>query len=1701
MTTIELICEFCRAIGNNTTMMQITEDTPPDMLAGAMDLTIHLPNGRTVKMSVERSTPMMDLLVQITTANQLQHSGHILQALEMAPSSGKTDKILPYKPNTPIGALDTQHVKVVPKNRPIPAPRHASTGHQPFESTFRLQVHLPRNQLYVIRVSQHVLLEDIMKKVCDEKNLDTRKYEFRHPGNLNEVLDPKLTLSDYQITEVYIVSKGTVGLTQAFSSNDIMVLKKEEERKQMQARTGGGVFSLIFKRKQGTGSGSLSSENRSISPSHSDESRSVTPPAIQQQIVIQPAIPEKPKAPQRKRRPAPKPPQQPNVENQSRQVSTTSETNNSDLQTKNENGLTICHSRNSSDSSGYHEPSVLSENINLSLPRRPKSSGIETVREETAVDNKPSGNLSKMAVFSKSTTSITSRKKKAAPPPPPEKIPEKASPVVASPIVEVQGECTPSVFEERSYQNVEELRVTSDVNTIVEELGKPDVDNETKKPPIPARRKKEFKLPIPMPRKESVELVCPISQVDYTSTTVKEDNNPDDEVDKVDSKQCTLLVNPTIVNPDDDNFRKSIELVHRNSQVHRNSASEEVEKRFVDNCGSEVETESNNSEPCTLSDLDLEKSPKFTTRRKFVQLVNSTEQLDAIDKDEEQHPAQNCSSEVDIESNDDNNSELSAKLDELTTRIPGDKLVEVIEPVGHLDECNKKEEIHPVENYSNESNTDDNSEKNSVDEDTALDKFPILEPNKRLVPSIAQINAGCKEEVESGYTEVDKLNHTPPPQIVSLIPKKRGSDSSMSSTSIYSSIGSKRGLKIASSLFSLTIDDDSDIERDQTVLSSRSASSIPNLLNNFDIICYTDVFKNGAVNLNQERHDLSSSENELNVIHSESEPNINKLTNYEEDDVSKNSINSDFSGTEWVVGAHVDLDSISQSKESPRESVNHTKESVSNSTPPLQIFNVQQDQIDSSFVARQNSLTTPNNTQLIVEETSVPISSIMECKSSNPCEFEDQKQNVTEDIPELENWQYQLPSPPTAFRDLTPTNLTEVTNYDTVTLEGFKQESIITNPMLYEKLELIKDFETDTLSDLTSNISEDEKPMLNKLTLENLEKRKSLVYNRELSTSLKVAENETATKRSDVINEIEEVINGTKIWSRQNSATTTDLTPTLEKQIPNFKISTYDKPRTKINIFEDVTVRNNVEISSFPPEVTDDSVEAQHNILQKNKSSDSISSEDSFKKPQEYSKYKVFSKNIFAKNTFNTVNRSESFGPNNSKPQNPVQRSRSQVALNNYKSEKTVENETGTLSKSNSLFDVSGLHSLEVMRKIQTTLNTPNSSMEHLLEDKQLVENEEKNVEDKESTNSKEDSVTKTYKYQGPPAINLSTWSERPKTKVSLKEDTDYRSNEINSNNRNDNKVSFKVNGTESVERQESGNVIIKISENNYRKPFSSINKIEVGVRPHSIAIPNDSDISRVPIVRAVELKKPFKDNIQKSVTQINASNDVEITNNVRNKLKDWQTNGDYTKSLDGLGQLQGSNEEAKTDRFKRIVQRVNSINRFAPTVVGFRSAEFGNDNTPRSRKSWNVPSSYGTLPPKMNIETTEKSNNFAPNNNVPFSRAILRRVEIKKPSNDDSKIEAPDNIVFRNNSVGNKMPNYNRYSTGYMHPKESFRQSSVESEIVSVPNPPPAPKVIIKKKPPVSIKTFEVVADPRNDLLNSIRSFGGVKGLKRVKV
>ncbi|XP_071576619.1 uncharacterized protein [Temnothorax nylanderi] len=384
-------------------VLTVTEDTPADMLTGSMELLVQLPRDHhlhTQKVTVLRSTPMMDLLVQIATAHKLTASNYNLQAI------GERDLILPHHPNTPIGALDALQVKLLPKQGTCVAHK-SKQANQPFETTFRLQVHLPRNQLYVSRVSPKMNLGEILDKVCREKNLDRSKYELRHPVNLEETLKLSLSLQDYHLQEVTLYAKQTRSLGPTLSTQDIMALQRQEERRRQQTKQ--SVFGFMFKKSKENSLSMDSLGARSVSPARSDETaRSVSP--------LQP-----PARPQRKRRPAPKPPA-----NAAQTVQDTSGDSGKDK-------MTINHSRNSSDSSGYHEASVLSDNpdsaarLPETLPRRSKAPSLfDASRKlaQTSQSSKSLGNLTatdetlSRGISSTSLSSTGLRKKRAAPPPP-----------------------------------------------------------------------------------------------------------------------------------------------------------------------------------------------------------------------------------------------------------------------------------------------------------------------------------------------------------------------------------------------------------------------------------------------------------------------------------------------------------------------------------------------------------------------------------------------------------------------------------------------------------------------------------------------------------------------------------------------------------------------------------------------------------------------------------------------------------------------------------------------------------------------------------------------------------------------------------------------------------------------------------------------------------------------------------------------------------------------------------------------------------------------------------------------------------------------------------------------------------------------------------------------------------------------------------
>lgn len=372
--------------------------------------------------------------------------------------------------------------------------------------------------------------------------------------------------------------------------------------------------------------------------------------------------------------------------------------------------------------------------------------------------------------------------------------------------------------------------------------------------------------------------------------------------------------------------------------------------------------------------------------------------------------------------------------------------------------------------------------------------------------------------------------------------------------------------------------------------------------------------------------------------------------------------------------------------------------------------------------ARQKPLLNTETNETELERNSVLTKNEINLKLHVPEVTDNLRVNV--DKPEDDDveydWHYQLPSPPTAFRDSSPSNLTESSNIDETDAAHLKADSVVTSPELFEKLDQVKDtlLDREIISESNSSIS-DEGKMCNKLTLENLEKRKSLVYNRELSTSLKMSDDSKesiSAKRSNMLSELEDVIQNNYITkptniSRHNSHAKENKQHSSE--LPNFVITTYDNPKKKFNIFEDDSVHSNVKISKMNKQhdVEDDLTSlrrdslmgsSMENITYRKHSLGNQSDDGIFKKPQDVTKRRTLMPNYFSKahnDNPNFVARSGSFSTdynvNNWKPVNPVKRSKSQLSLEKIERNRAVEEEEG-MSKSNSLFDVSGLQSLGV---------------------------------------------------------------------------------------------------------------------------------------------------------------------------------------------------------------------------------------------------------------------------------------------------------------------------------------------------------------------------------------------------------------------
>lgn len=349
-----------------------------------MDLRLVLPDGREVLVNVERRTPVMDLLVQVATAHKINPSGHLIQV-----PAGERGDPLTCKPNTAIGSLDTGRLLVVPKAAPgvavtdAPLLRHVSqhAGNrisklQPFESTLRVQVRLPRNQLMVVRLPLSTTLEEVRRTACLEKNLDPAGYQLVRPGIPTQPLDLHCSLLEYGASEVMLLSNRMLAENIQNSTADLRSYSMNQEGKRL-------VLGLpSHSRSKGSLTGSSSdgtTSSRGASPC-----RSEPPTTITSRVVPV------------KKRPAPPPPlpASPPPSTQPRSAGVLLVSEGTPLVAtgkgggKREGGPT--HSRQSSDSSGYHEASVLSD-----LP--------DTPSPEAAIGRPPSndGTLNSSAVVAR----------------------------------------------------------------------------------------------------------------------------------------------------------------------------------------------------------------------------------------------------------------------------------------------------------------------------------------------------------------------------------------------------------------------------------------------------------------------------------------------------------------------------------------------------------------------------------------------------------------------------------------------------------------------------------------------------------------------------------------------------------------------------------------------------------------------------------------------------------------------------------------------------------------------------------------------------------------------------------------------------------------------------------------------------------------------------------------------------------------------------------------------------------------------------------------------------------------------------------------------------------------------------------------------------------------------------------------------------
>ncbi|XP_067635433.1 uncharacterized protein [Eurosta solidaginis] len=223
----------------------------------------------------------------------------------------KTDKVTPNgklsKSSTNLNSLSVSTANInetsqLEYNRITPLP--VATSNAPFEQTFRITVLLPKDQLYVARLGARVPLSKLLELVCENKLLDSTKYEFRNPVDPSLVYSCDLTIGAVGLSEVRLCHKSES--YDSFNADEIIKLHRTAI---IRDSLSSSEFSSRYS-KHTTKTTSPYSSSNSLNSMDSTGMNCVRTPVSPPTTMPTATTPLKIAAPPRKKRAAPRPPSQ-----------------------------------------------------------------------------------------------------------------------------------------------------------------------------------------------------------------------------------------------------------------------------------------------------------------------------------------------------------------------------------------------------------------------------------------------------------------------------------------------------------------------------------------------------------------------------------------------------------------------------------------------------------------------------------------------------------------------------------------------------------------------------------------------------------------------------------------------------------------------------------------------------------------------------------------------------------------------------------------------------------------------------------------------------------------------------------------------------------------------------------------------------------------------------------------------------------------------------------------------------------------------------------------------------------------------------------------------------------------------------------------------------------------------------------------------